>query len=162
MKLKLFSILICFLTAVCSVFAQYDKATKFDEMYSGDCCELWMRNLDVYVTELQKYPNSKGYIIYYGGKFFRNCGEKKNRLPKKGEAEIFVSIQRDYLKRFRIYNNQLTFVDGGFREVPTLELWIVPPSSELPKATPTYEKKQIKFGKGKASRKRIFSSCIIG
>jgi hypothetical protein len=72
--------------------------------------------LDNYAISLQNEPNAKGTIIVFGG-------------PKSNNADKQKRIKRayDYLVNVRgISPDRLVTKDGGQRDQPTTELWIVP------------------------------------
>jgi hypothetical protein len=83
--------------------------------------------LDNINTELQNDPTAQGYLICYGGRRSR-AGEGKRRCYRA----------MDYLVRTRgIEASRVVTVDGGSREEPTVEFWLVPSGAEPPRATPT-------------------------
>ncbi len=88
--------------------------------------------LDNLAIELQNSPGSVGYIIAYGG-----------RASRAGLANMMGERARNYLVNTRgLSDNRLIVVNGGLRETPTYELWIVPQGAEPPRATPTLDATQ--------------------
>jgi hypothetical protein len=51
-----------------------------------------------------------------------------------------------------IPSERLTINDGGFREEPAFELWLVPEGSEAPRPTPTVDRKEIVYPKTTPTR----------
>jgi hypothetical protein len=52
---------------------------------------------------------------------------------------------RDYMVQDRgIDASRLVFVNGGFREKDSVEVWIVPAGAEPPRATPTVQAGDVK------------------
>lgn len=49
--------------------------------------------------------------------------------------------------------NRIGAIDGGFREQPAYELWIVPEGAEPPRPTPTIDRKEIVYPKTTPARK---------
>ncbi len=131
------------------VSAQTKEARKFDEI-SNFCCEDIRTRLDTFLIELQNNPETKGYIIYYGGKNHSVCNV--NRLPKHKEINIIVTTFKDQV----VFRNQdlgrIVWINGGYRENWTTELWVVPNNADAPKPTPTVKEKEIKFKRGKAKK----------
>jgi opacity protein-like surface antigen len=102
------------------------EARKLDEYGTLKPAEENSR-LDNFGIELQNDPTAQGYIIAYGG-----------RANKPGDAKKAAGKARDYLVSKRGLDAQrVVVVDGGRREQPSLELWIVPSGAEPPQPTPT-------------------------
>ncbi|HEX8285788.1 MAG TPA: PKD domain-containing protein [Pyrinomonadaceae bacterium] len=77
--------------------------------------------------ELQNDPTAQGYLICYGG-----------RRGRAGEARRLCERARDYLVATRgIEGSRVVTVEGGLREEPTTEFWIVPSGATPPTPTPT-------------------------
>jgi hypothetical protein len=84
--------------------------------------------------ELQNSPGSRGYIIAYAG-----------RRSRPGEAERMGKRAIDYLTTTRgIGRDRLVFVNGGYRETNSFELWLVPQGAEPPRPTPTLSTEQLR------------------
>ena len=83
--------------------------------------------LDNFVIEMQNDPLAQGYIIAYGG-----------RASRAGDAQKTAARAKDYLVSKRgLDSGRVMIVDGGYREQPITELWIVPSGAEPPKPSPT-------------------------
>ena len=81
-----------------------------------------MARLDNFAIELQNEPASRGYVVAYGA---------KNKFPgwplrRAGHALNYLAETRG-LDRARI-----SLVNGGLRDDPAFELWVVGPGDELP------------------------------
>jgi hypothetical protein len=84
--------------------------------------------LDNFVIELQNDPTAQGYLLCYGG-----------RGGQRGEGPRRCRRAREYMVTTRgIDAERLVAVDGGFREVLTVELWVVPSGATPPQAAPTF------------------------
>ena len=118
---------------------------KFDEF--GDIkCEDEMARLDNFAIQLQREPQAKGVIIFYGGKTFRG------KLPRRGDAVARAARLMPYLVNRRgIPAAQVIVINGGYAEEWRVEIWIIPSSASLPVAQPTIPIKEIRFRKGKAN-----------
>lgn len=148
MKKQLFSFLLL-ITLAFSVSAQENESRKIDEISS-----LWrsetLRNVDNFLFELQDDPKAMGFVIFYEGKYLTRDKNSKTKMlyPKYGETSCRVQAIRDHIKLRRTFPiNRVLFIDGGFREEQTTELWIVPNNAELPKPSPTLD--TMKYRKGK-------------
>lgn len=86
--------------------------------------------LDKFTIELQSDPTSQAYIIAYGG-----------RTSRAGDAQKAANKAKDYLVNKRgLDPGRIVTVDGGYREQPAIELWLVPSRAPLPKPTPTVKR----------------------
>jgi hypothetical protein len=75
-------------------------------------------------------PTAQAYIIAYGG-----------RASRAGDAQKAVDKAKGYLgAKCCMDRNRIVTVDGGLREVLTVELWIVPSRAQLPKPTPSIKR----------------------
>lgn len=103
-------------------------AREFDECNSCSRDDQKAR-LDNLAVELQNDPSTRAYIIAYGG-----------RMSPLGQVERLMSLSRDYLVQQRgVDASRLVFVNGGFREEDSVELWIVPSGAATPRPTPTVQ-----------------------
>jgi hypothetical protein len=110
-----------------------NPARKFDE-YGNIKRNDEKARLDNFANELQANPGSQGYIIGYGGRYSR-----------PGEGQARADRAKDYLVNSRgIDAGRLVTVDGGYKEEPTTELWIVPSGATPPTASPTVDASEVK------------------
>jgi hypothetical protein len=166
MKTKLLLVFACFFVFTATAFAQ-QEARNFDEMGQVNCEDAKAR-LDNWAIELQNNPNTKGYIIFYGGKSYRNYVYNKKAKqyigvmlsPKHGEAKARIAPWKPYLTINRgIDSSRIEVIDGGYREEPTTELWIVPTGAKPPTPKPTLTEKEIRFRKGRIKRGELAFGC---
>ncbi|HEX8282496.1 MAG TPA: PEGA domain-containing protein [Pyrinomonadaceae bacterium] len=88
--------------------------------------------LDNLAIELQNSPGTTGYVIAYAGR-----GSRAGQADRMGQRAI------DYLTTARgISRDRLVFVNGGYREANSFELWVVPQGAEAPRPTPTLSPEQ--------------------
>jgi hypothetical protein len=88
-------------------------------------------NLDNWAIELQNDPTSRGYVIAYGG-----------RRSRPGDALKAANNQLDYAVNVRgIDSSRLSATNGGYRDIPTIELWILRNGAAPPAPTPTVRRK---------------------
>ncbi len=110
-----------------------EAAVKFDE-YGNIKRNDEKARLDNFANELQARPGAQGYIIGYGG-----------RRSRAGEAQARADRAKDYLVNSRqIDAGRLVTVDGGYKEEPTTELWIVPAGATPPTASPTVDASEVR------------------
>ena len=120
---------------------------KVDE-FGNINCENELARLDAFAVTLQNEPESRGYIIIYGG-----------RTGKRNEAKARAARMLYYLTKRRGVNpKNVVTLDGGYRETLMGELWIASPTDQAPKATPTVDVKNVKL-KGTAKIRNY--SCSI-
>ena len=88
--------------------------------------------LDNLAIELQNNPGATGYVVAYGG-----------RGSRAGEADRMGKRALDYLTTARgISRDRLVFINGGYREANSFELWVVPQGADAPRPTPTLSPEQ--------------------
>ena len=117
-------------------------AREFDEC-NGCSLDDQKARLDNLAVELQNDLSARAYIIAYGG-----------RTSPIGQVDRLMSRSREYLITQRgIDASRLVVVNGGFREVDSVELWVVPSGAEPPRATPTIQAGDLKPA-GSTRRKR--------
>ena len=150
--------------ATATVFAQ-QEARKFDEMPQINCEDAKAR-LDNLAIQLQQEPTAKGYIIFYGGKSYRTYVKKGRayvavQLPaRRGEAKARIYPWKDYIINNRgVDGSRIEVIDGGYREGPMAEFWIVPAGAKPPVPTPTLKETDIKFRKGRFRASELVFDC---
>ena len=105
------------------------EARKLDE-YGKLLLKEENERLDKFTMELQMDPTAQAYIIAYGG-----------RLSRAGDAQKLADKAKVYLVTRRgVDRDRIVTIDGGHREQPAVELWLVPSRASLPKPTPTVKK----------------------
>lgn len=125
----------CSTSASCttSVEKKTAPAVKFGEYVTKDLSAN-KEKLDDFVLALQSDPEAQGYIIAYGGKTSR---------PE--DAQKAADNATDYTMNVRKMDGSRTLSGvGGYREEPTIELWIAPPGAQPPMATPTVAPEDVK------------------
>ena len=109
-----------------SVEEKAGPAVKFGEYVTRDLSAN-AKMLDDFVIALLNDPEAQGYVIAYGGK-----------TSRPDDAQKAASNATDYTMNVRKMDGARTLSGvGGYREEPTIELWIAPPGAEPPMATPT-------------------------
>jgi len=139
---------------------------KIDE-FKDICCEDEEARLDYFAIELQHNPSAQGVIIFYGGQLYRSCwyggpryGERR---PRYGEAEARAARLKPYLTNSRHLDpERIVVVNGGFRESWMAELWLVPTGAKTPVPTPTLDRKDIRYRRGKVARREFHLQCVVG
>jgi hypothetical protein len=107
---------------------------KFDE-FGNVTCEDELARLDAFTVELQKTPESDGYIIVYGG-----------RAGRRDEAKARAARMKFYLVRYRgILGKYIHTLDGGYRDNLTSELWLRRPGESAPVPSPTVKTTEVKL-----------------
>ena len=109
------------------------EARKMDE-YGKIAVKAENSRLDNFAIELVNDPTAQGYIITYGG-----------RVSAAGAAKKMADRAKNYLvKKRRLDAKRVMAINGGLREEPAVELWIVPAGAEPPTATPTVDPSEAK------------------
>lgn len=96
------------------------SVAKFDEHYFGDDEGSYWGNspgdlLEAYGLELQKHPKSIAYLVAYRG--MKGTGVRSIQGELRRERNFLI-------KEFRIKGSRIRTINGGFREWPTMELWV--------------------------------------
>jgi hypothetical protein len=106
----------CSMTASCTTSIIVDPSPSKVGEYIGIVIDDEKSQLANFAIVLQNDPTAQGYVICYGG-----------RHGGAGEAQRRCDRARSYLVNTRgIDASRIVTVDGGFREEPTAELWLVP------------------------------------
>jgi hypothetical protein len=154
MKTKVLFLSICYLALSSMSLAQIKvEAIKVAE-FGNHSCEEYLQRMDIFISELDKTSESKGYIMVYDGKSPKFVKDKNGKyvlsryiLPQRGEAAARIKTMKRRL-RFRVVPyEKFVFVNAGFRQEYTVEFWVVPFGAEAPKSSPTV--KLIKYRRGK-------------
>jgi hypothetical protein len=69
------------------------------------------------------------------------------RNSARGFASNGLRRIRTQLAAAGVPSDRISITDGGFREEPAYEFWLVPEGSEPPKSTPTVDRKEIVYPK---------------
>jgi hypothetical protein len=116
-----------------SVEEKAAPAVKFGEYVTRDLSAN-EKMLDEFVLGLQNDPEAQGYIIAYGGK-----------TSGPDDAQKAADNATRYTMNTRKMDGARTLSGvGGYREEPTIELWIAPPGGSPPMATPTVAPADVK------------------
>lgn len=98
--------------------------------------------LDKETARLEAFAGSlspshdQGYVIAYAG-----------RTNERGYASTALKRMKAAIAKTGFPADRVATIDGGFREQPAYELFIVPVGAERPKATPTVDRKEIVYPK---------------
>jgi len=118
------------------------KARKFDELTLGigSPRSWWVSNIQGQEKEMKtrllryakqlRREGAQAYIIGYSPRIV------EWEIYDRSYGDMRAGQARERLARFFDYR-RITSVDGGFREIATTELWIVPPGAQPPTPTPT-------------------------
>ncbi|HEY8561712.1 MAG TPA: hypothetical protein VIL74_15155 [Pyrinomonadaceae bacterium] len=168
MKKSIFGFLLSIIFAF-TVSAQKPEARKIDE-FGDHPCSLVLNAVPAYYVAMGEIPGSTLFIIYYEGKHFKeNVWNKKLKsyeskwvYPRRGDAlnrakEVGL-VAKD--NKFSVEN--LVYVNGGYREKFTLEIWLVPPGAAQPEPASTLTETDVTFEKGKPVRPRLCARIYDG
>ena len=109
------------------------RAAKFGEYVTADLSAEHAL-LDRWVAALERDPGAQGYLIAYGG-----------RTSGPDDAQKAADNATDYTMNVRKMDGARTLSGvGGYRERPTVELFVSPANGAVPMATPTVDPKDVK------------------
>ena len=157
-----------------SVSAQEKEARQIDEFGILPCGDMLSRLHWIY-TESQNSPDSKIYVVYYGGRFrktiFWDQKNKSNKIqlkyPHQEDAlnqaksiPLYLTTEERYPAAIRdSLKNKIVLINGGFRQNIQMEIWIVPKDAAPPKPMPTIDEKDIKFRSNKPFGTPDYKRC---
>ncbi|HEX8289627.1 MAG TPA: hypothetical protein VF556_16710 [Pyrinomonadaceae bacterium] len=130
-----------------SVFSQ--GAQKLDEFENIPCDE-YLARMDYAMNEAEKNSSSTVYIFIYEGKEMKyNDRKKKSELvfPGYGSAKEKIRSIKKYMWLRNFSVKKIKFVEAGFRDNSTVEIWLVPVDASQPKPNPTLKKMRYRKGK---------------
>jgi len=111
----------------------------------GDFGELppepFKKNMEALAAFLAQ-TNDNLYVIAYAG-----------RKSERGFAFNWIRKIREELNAAGVSARRVSAVDGGFREEPLFDFWIVPPGSQPPRPTPTVNRNEIVYPPATPARK---------
>jgi hypothetical protein len=85
--------------------------------------------LDNLAIELQGAPDDTAYIMIYAG-----------RTSRAGQADMLGKRTLDYLVNQRgVDARRIVIVNGGYRDMDSIEIWLCPPGAKTPQPTPTVQ-----------------------
>ena len=134
-QMKKIIVKIFLLTASVAVLAFAASAQTAEKLsaFGAVGSEYEMLNLDALEVSLQNQPTAEAYILIYAG-----------RKSKSNETAAAIKRIRRYLvERRRADTNRLKFVDGGRKEKPWRELWIVSEGATPPTPAPTIKTSKV-------------------
>ena len=143
-----FSILFFCILFSATTFAQ--TAEILDE-FSNLACDEYLGRMDWILFETRKDSSANIYVFVYEGKETKyNFRTDKIDFvfPTRGSAKAKIASMKTYAAYRKVSVEKFKFIEAGFREKSTVEIWFVPKGAEPPTPTPTLEK--MKYRKGKA------------
>jgi hypothetical protein len=154
MKRLLSTITIFLLVTGATSLAQTSNVAREFDKFGNICCEDEKARLDNFAIHLQNEPEAIGYIIFYEGRRYASCYNRRPQTPRRGEAQARAARMKPYLTETRgLDAKRVIIINGGYRAEWTAELWIVPMGAEPPKPTPTLKAKDIRFRKGRIPKR---------
>lgn len=131
-----------------AVAATAQTAIKIDEFENLNCDE-YLGRMDVTFAEASKDKSSSLLMLIYEGKEPEyNAG--KNRIEivssKFGSAEAKFRSIKKYMSYRKFPVKRASFINGGFRERMTVEIWLIPSGAPLPKLSPTLTRMRYRKG----------------
>jgi len=119
-------------SATVQVAAPPQKVDEFGDLPEVDEAG----KLNSIVNFLKQGSPDRVYIVGYAG-----------RNNVRGYAADVLRRMRAFLQNAGAPMDKIVAMDGGFRETPAYEIWVVPIGSDSPRATPTIDRKDIVYPK---------------
>ncbi len=138
-------------------FVDTESARKFDEYYYGLADgynqELYEptefgESMESFAAALRKEPRAQAYIIaysqYYVERWYqvdtltnKSKAGRRVYLDQPGTtAKILRDVKAELVNKHSIAANRIKVINGGYRKLRYLELWIVPRGEHPPVSTP--------------------------
>jgi len=124
-------------------FDDVNAARKFDEIPIGEEQGL---TLTGFADALLAEPRSRAYLIAYAQYYvergsFEDSGKRVHYKrvyldPRDTASKLLNQARRTLIDPDHISASRIRLVDGGYRQQPALELWIVPLGEHAPIPTP--------------------------
>ena len=124
-------------SATIKIIAPATKFGEFGELEWKDVAE----NLKVLANYVSQSTDNI-YLIAYAG-----------RKSERGYAMNWMRKMKEELQIDGIAPRRVIPMDGGFRDEPMFEFWIVPAGAEPPRPSPTVRRDEIVYGPTAPSRK---------
>lgn len=118
-------------SATVKVIAAAAKFGEFGEVPA----EIVTKNLKTMTDFLAQTPDNLCLVVYAG------------RNSERNFASIWFKRIKDELIANGVNARRISAVDGGFREQPMFEFWLVPMGAEQPKPAPTIKREEIIYPK---------------
>ena len=157
MKNLIFTILLTFVFGS-AIFAQESKLV--DEYGMTNCCDHRAR-MDNLLAELNNFSDARGYVFVYEGdiesrEYDKNGKYKgmKTSPSEKGFGKEVINYYKNHVLFRNFPSERIDFIEAGFRETFTIEIWFVPNGADIPKSTPT-----LKEIKQKKPARKQFGFC---
>src|SRR5215212_1686423 len=117
---------------------QADPFFRFDA-YGDLSSKLERERLDVVAAELLRRREAEAYLIAYAGK-----------IAHKGEAGARATCARNYLiKKHHIEADRIQAIDGGYREIIEVEIYVEEKDGSIPLARPSVRPRAVKITQDK-------------
>jgi hypothetical protein len=119
-----------------------ETSSKMIEEYGDITFDVEQNYLDLLAQRLRDEPGTQPWIIAYAG-----------RVAYENEAmERALKAKQYLIDKHGIEPLRIVVVDGGFREVRSVELWLEEPGAlNEPLATPTLKREEVQIQKAKRS-----------
>jgi hypothetical protein len=167
------------LSFIFGISAQTKEPNQIDVVGIIPCGD-FMARMDLVFMTLKESPDSKIYVIYYGGRYRRITSHWDKKTGSYKSVKLDYPHGEDGINRAKsiplflttyarypttpqnLLKDKIILIDGGFRENFEAEIWLVPNDAVLPKPTPTINEKDIKFRKDRPYGTPDFTRCYEG
>jgi hypothetical protein len=138
MKIKTILSTLFILFASLTLYSQVkNSAIKFDEFsdFPAETDSPLYDRIERFARRMKREPlSTKAVVIFYN--------QRKGKYPLEG-GKVWGYRTGNYLNNsFKIAEVRVAVIDGGYRDFPTLEFWIVPKGAEMPAPTPAFSKNE--------------------
>jgi hypothetical protein len=127
-------------------FDDIHSARKFDEIPISEEMGMIEGAVEGYAEALRTEPRSRAYLIAYA-QYYVDRGSFEERGKRVHYQNVYLDrpdsawktlkeVRHSLVRMFRIPASRIRLVNGGYRQQPAIELWIVPRGEHAPISTP--------------------------
>jgi diadenosine tetraphosphate (Ap4A) HIT family hydrolase len=118
-------------------FVDTTSAWKFDEYYyplfdeydEGD--SVAGNSLEAFAEVLRKLPRSQAFILAYPQHHVERSSD-----PPNAALRMLKAVKAELVRKYKIAPSRIKVMNGGYRKLRQVELWIVPRGEHAPIPTP--------------------------
>jgi len=124
------------------------EATQIDA-FGPLGCEAYLARMDQSIQRARQSSDARVYLFVYEGKTVGTVGASRRLVtfyPLVGSTRAKIRSIKQLIASRNVRPDRFVLIDGGFRESPEVEIWLVPNGAIPPQPTPTKSKMRLRKG----------------
>jgi len=116
------------------------QVPKQIDVFGRMSCDPYVVRMQYAINASNQNPDAKMYIFVYEGNVKLDGGTSKRPTilrPIVGSARAKIRSMKKLISSQDVPLDRFVFIDGGFRDEPQVEIWLVPRGADPPKPSPT-------------------------